>query len=62
MRCRMRVVAVLWKAIVYVIAMCAIGVVVDVVYWLLTGEFGLLGALAGILAGLIVALVSFFEE
>jgi hypothetical protein len=58
----MRVVAVLWKAIVYVIAMCAIGVVVDVVYWLLTGEFGLLGALAGILAGLIVALVSFFEE
>lgn len=58
----MRVVAVLWKTFVYVVAMCAIGVVVDAVYWMLTGEFGLLGALAGAFAGLIVALVSFFEE
>jgi hypothetical protein len=42
--------------------MCAIGIAVDVVYWILTSDFGLLGTLAGALAGVIVAVVNFFEE
>lgn len=58
----MRVLVMLRRGLMYWLAMCALGGALDLIYWVLTAKFNLIGTLGGSIAGTMVVVVYFFEE